>query len=660
MLELAKQNQIFLNHLLDRNPALSALKFEGSDDLCGENASNRYVFGEKTVDDWLKSKNRIFLHPQLFPSDIGVKWYNDLIKDIDPKGSVMQYVGMVENDPHLLSYILKLRDIEQELGANPNNQNTALNYIPSLLISFGTGDGKLLKQLVEHFNPFHLCIVIRSLDDLVSSFDVINWSDWWNTRFENTRQKISILPYETTEELRHGIVSHAFLTGEHAVMTCPASSNPNYIDDRDNLCSREMAVQVNYLGFTIDEYNMIWNSVQSLCKTPKIFKGPSSKTGGNFVVCGSGPSLDSNLDYLKSIAANCTIVACASNYRSLRAAGIEVDILCLLERGNYEYDNYLSVKEEYGIGNTRLFASVTCDARLHDLFDDSMIFFRPQLTPLSIFSTEPSQILNHEGPQTVNTGIALCAALGADNVILVGVDLGAIDKNNVRSKKAVGVSERTFDIKVKGNFEEFAYSTDLLLDGALAMEGCIKANPQINVFNASNGIFIKGTEPMPLNQLQFLNQIENVADKKWRLWWDRSSVFNSNDLLNQWKSSRIRPQISELLQSVRRILNSETPWFIGVQEELNELLRLNVPISKQAARRMHRSILLKMALVITRQSYVLLYQQPDDSSMQEEFVKKARLLMVELCDQLEEESYELFDVLENQLAQVAHHSKSYS
>ena len=34
--------------------------------------------------------------------------------------------------------------------------------------------------------------------------------------------------------------------------------------------------------------------------------------------------------------------------------------------------------------------------------------------------------------------------------------------------------------------------------------------------------------------------------------------------------------------------------------------------------------------------------------------------MVELCDQLEEESYELFDVLENQLAQVAHHSKSYS
>ena len=61
-----------------------------------------------------------------------MKWYNDLIKDIDPKGSVMQYVGMVENDPHLLSYILKLRDIEQELGANPNNQNTELNYIPSV------------------------------------------------------------------------------------------------------------------------------------------------------------------------------------------------------------------------------------------------------------------------------------------------------------------------------------------------------------------------------------------------------------------------------------------------------------------------------------------------------------------------------------------------
>ena len=34
----------------------------------------------------------------------------------------------------------------------------------------------VLKEAVEHFN-LHLCIVIRSLDDLVSSFDVINWSD---------------------------------------------------------------------------------------------------------------------------------------------------------------------------------------------------------------------------------------------------------------------------------------------------------------------------------------------------------------------------------------------------------------------------------------------------------------------------------------------------
>ena len=60
MLELAKQNQLFLGHLLDRNPALSALPSKGLDSLGGVVSSNEETFGEVTVDDWLRSENRIF------------------------------------------------------------------------------------------------------------------------------------------------------------------------------------------------------------------------------------------------------------------------------------------------------------------------------------------------------------------------------------------------------------------------------------------------------------------------------------------------------------------------------------------------------------------------------------------------------------------------
>ena len=134
---------------------------------------------------------------------------------------------------------------------------------------------------------------------------------------------------------------------------------------------------------------------------------------------------------------------------------------------------------------------------------------------------------------------------------------------------------------------------------------------------------------------------------------------SSNALFELTSNITISSKADKLLKVIRKlsggsslgITRTQIGSYVGgtYKKELNELLRLNVPISKQAARRMHRSILLKMALVITRQSYVLLYQQPDDSSMQEEFVKKARLLMVKLCDQLEEEAYQLFDALESQL-----------
>ena len=93
--------------------------------------------------------------------------------------------------------------------------------------------------------------------------------------------------------------------------------------------------------------------------------------------------------------------------------------MCLLERGSYEYDNYSSVVNEFGAGNTKLFASSTCDERLLSLFRESMVFFRPGLIPLCIFSTNDDQVLYFDGPQTVNLGVGLCSALGAEECVLV-------------------------------------------------------------------------------------------------------------------------------------------------------------------------------------------------------------------------------------------------
>ena len=644
-------NESFLSRLCERHK-----NFSDFNALNDANEPLNKDYGELSIDDWFNVERRIFLHPQVFPSDKGVKLFNDMIDGISIDGGFQQYIGMTDNDPHLIWYLLKLRKIMIDLGANPSDQRSLFNYIPSNLVCFGSGDGKLIKDLLKVFKPLHLLVAVRSLDDLRSSFDTLNWGEVWNQYCEDPRKKITILPYKTPGDLKLLLVKKHFVSIEHSLICCPGPSRFIYEEDRSVLFGREMTFQHDYLGFTIDEYNMTWNSVNALCKKTRIFSlpGSRSKVSGSYIVCGSGPSLDESIEVLRNLPKGWTIIACASNYRTLRAASIEVDILCLLERGEYEYDNYLSVKNEYGVGKTKLCASVTSDHRLHDLFDESMVFFRPALTPLCIFATNPAQILSFEGPQTVNTGVALCAALGAKQVVLIGVDLGTTNLGKLRSDKAVGTSDRELSIEVDGNFCEIAYSNNLLLDGALAMEECLNSNPSMTVYNASNGIRIKGTIPTPLREIPWHNFSEDeLLSSQIALndWWSQRGFFDSQLLLKQWTSSRIRPQISDTLESVRSLMKSEEPWFISVQDQLAEILDLNMPISSSVGRRLFRSILLKLAIVITRQSYVLLAQK-NGPAMQSEFMIKARQLMEECCDMLEEEAYDLFDILEAKLTKL--------
>ncbi|MDA7433303.1 DUF115 domain-containing protein [Synechococcus sp. AH-601-N10] len=643
MADLIASNQLFLKKIFQKSVNINI------DSII----DRTLVGGDSELKEWISCKEKIIVHPQIFPSEEGVQNYQLLVEGLDINSGVAQYIGVTETDPHLIWYLLKLRQLEIDFGIDPDKQETQLNYKPSLLISLGTGDGLFLAEMLERFQPIHLCIALRSTDDLISSFENIDWTSLWNNRCLDPRQKISFFTYSTTEELRSMITESMYIQSEHAFIVVPGKKvDSRYIEDRDNLCNREMAVRTNYLGFTIDEYNMVWNTVQSLLQKPRIYSKPLRKLGGNFIVCGSGPSLDSSLEFIKKASTNSVIIACASNYRTLRAAGISVDILCVLERGSFEYENYKQIKEEFGVGNTRLFASVTCDSRLHTIFDESMVFFRPQLTPISIFSRSPYEILMHEGPQTVNTGLAFCAALGANNVILVGVDLGTANLEKVRSENAVGDSPRQFNLSAKGNFNDKVWTTSLLLDGALALESCIKTFTEMNVYNASNGLYIKGAKPVELNSLNWLitPNSQEVSEKNmlWENWWDQKSMIEKDELLELWTATRVRALISDTSSELRTLLQSSKPWFIDVQEKLEEVMRLDIPMNRQVSRRLFRAVILKMTLTISRQNYVLLAQKASDE-LQFSFMKKARDLMVQLTDQLEIESYELCDLIEEQL-----------
>ena len=605
-----------------------------------ETASAEYITIPNKVRDSLSSSQNFLLTPQNFPSKKGYDLFSDLIKDITFDGSVSKYLGMIDNDPHLCKCLVDLYDLEEGLGAEPRKQQTEFIFAPSLAIFMGTGDGTMINEFIEAKRPYNICIALRCWDDLRSSFKNIDWINLWNNYCQQENRSISFILYKSISDFRDQLFRGYLALLEHTPVLVPGPiANSDYLSDRFDIQEPHLTTHVNYLGFTIDEYNMLFNTCKSLSESPRLYSRPNSAIGGRYVICGSGPSLDSNIDNIKRLSQLGThkIVACASNYRTLRSHSIDVDILCLLERGSYEYDNYSSVVNEFGAGNTKLFASSTCDERLLSLFRESMVFFRPGLIPLCIFSTNDDQVLYFDGPQTVNLGVGLCSALGAEECVLVGVDLGALSTDNVRSKSAVGFSDRTFDIQTPGNFEDSVFSSRLLMDGKEAMEKCILSHENVKYINSSNGVKIVGAEPMHLSD--YLDNINTKIDNidAFQKWWDESQNYSQSDLQNMWESVRPRVLVSQSVDSVVSTLLSEKQWFTEALYEIQKYCAINDSVRNQVGRRLIRSLVVKMALTISRQCYMLL-SQDKSGELCSKFLPQARFQLATLCEMSNQKS----------------------
>ena len=433
--------------------------------------------------------------------------YIDLIKDLRLGEGIEQYLDVHGKDIHLLQPIVELRNLVRNLGFDENySRTTDLNLRPYFLIAFGTGNGKELQELIERYRPYHVVIALADWQDMATSFWSIDWQKL--AREQQLAGKLTIGCYEDGRTILNLLIAECLPGIDHTLIYLPPESacDPRAKLLREQIDSVELSHTLTYLGYTTDEHNMVWNSWHSLAKNPRVYRKPHRPLTGGMVVCGSGPSLDMNIENLRELSQSHLITACGSNFRTLKSHGIRVDLLALVERADVVYSDIKNVVEEYGAGDTRLVMSTTCHYQLQELFCDSMVYFRPALTPLALFSNSPSEVLSFEGPESINTGVALAASLGMSELILVGVDLGTRSLEKVRSQHAAGKSPRDFNIEVTGNFGGTVYTSTFLRDARMGVEACLRTFSDLVVLNASDGVAIEGTIPTQLSDYLKENQ----------------------------------------------------------------------------------------------------------------------------------------------------------
>ena len=599
---------------------------------------------------WKICPENFLMLPQLMPaSDKVADHYEQMNQGLTLGAGIEQYLDMHVKDPHLLQPLLKMRQAVADQGFDVNNDITTSDGLrPYFLIAFGTGDGSTLQALVDCFKPHHVVIGLNDWQDFATSFWKINWQELGCKQQSERGGKITIGCYREINEILSVLCNECHAGIDHAMIYLPPEGgcSPDAKKSREGITSVELNSSVNYLGYTIDEHNMVWNSWQSLSRQPRVYCKPQLPLGERMVVCGSGPSLDANLEGLRELSRTHWIVSCGSNFRTLKANNIRVDFLAHMERSDDTFHDMKEVVDIYGAGETRLIVSSTCHWQMAEMFVDNMSFFRPALTPLSIFSNRPAEILNFEGPEGVNCGVALATALGMSQVVLIGVDLGSRSLDKIRSDQAIGASPRVLDLECEANFGGVAYSSVPLRDVRISLESCLRCHPDVDVFNLSDGVAIKGAMPCSIDdRLRALDNEDSIPEfdqSKLGQWWQTSLVYTPQRFLSSWSSRRPRAESAKLINSLRQLFQSDEPWSPNVICHVTNLLSLDVPLAAQFPRRVLRSTFHKLVIAVNRQIMVMA-AEPEKAKG---FEEAARAILIDLLDPCEQELYELCDAVE--------------
>ena len=560
-------------------------------------------------------------------------------------GGILPFINDIEDDPHTRHYLACLHGLIDDLGIDPTDALTTGSWKPETIIVCGCGDGNAMMQLINHFKPDNLFILLDNWEDLASSFGNVNWVTLWNEYCASDTKSVSAISSNPSNAVLHHLFFHHAFSLDHALIYESPVASDGTKELAQHLRSGWLDRIVAYTGFPMDEYNMLWNSWKSLSKNPIIFQKPvHQEPKGDFLIIGSGPSLDANLDWIYENQENFIIVSCASNYGSLRKADIKVDVLCLLERGDFMIEQYTDLVNAYGADNTSLFASITTPAEILDLFSSSMVYFRPSLTPYSLFAENDNQVLTAEGPQTVNTGVAFALTQSPRRVILCGVDLGTASLDNVRTSNAIGESPREFDKTVKGNLRDLVYTNDMLMDGVVVLETCRNSvNDQVELINCSDGVYIKGFMPMELPDVDI--KVDGGDFSRTQSWWMRQKIYSFDFFEASYYAAQPRRVAVSMISSLRRALSdSSLESWNNVRRMCQEILFLNdKPKYEQFASRVIRGLVYRLLIAVNREIIILAKTGAAD---QQKFLTAALPFVINCLDALEREILDLLDRLE--------------
>ncbi|NTS75369.1 motility associated factor glycosyltransferase family protein [Catenovulum sp. SM1970] len=241
---------------------------------------------------------------------------------------------------------------------------------------------------------------------------------------------------------------------------------------------------------------------------------------------GNGPSLDNSIEAIKEWSEQALIVSCGTALMPLYKNNITPDFHLEIEQNRATHDWCSRLENFEYLKQISLISVNGIHPDTANLFKDCYIALKEGESSTVSFSevnTDKEFIqLQYAFPTVSNLAMNIFSTVGFKQIYLFGIDLGFVDTSKHHSKLSgyyLGDGKEIADyneghntsIRVKGNFRELVNTKYEFKVSRSILEQTI-ANRKIDCFNTSDGAYISGTTPLPIDLVLLTNTPESKQE----------------------------------------------------------------------------------------------------------------------------------------------------
>lgn len=386
------------------------------------------------------------------------------------------------------------------------------HYYPRQIVVFGIAGLFHVKELCNNPSLKTIIIVDNDIESFTYLFDHVDLS-----RFQPEDGQITFCVHPNLETLRRElkIYIHSMLSLDLQFFSHPAVARvkPELAELTAQL-HRDLRVEVMDRCTTAafaDEWqqNTILN-LPEISQNPTIASLKDLYHGEDAFVIAAGPSLKESLETIKSLEEKVFIICVGTALKPCLAAGIEPDVVIVIDSAPKVYKQFLDVKphKSYLVGSQTLFSPIIKDYK-EKYFSYECHIFQDFAKWMSQFYEEESILIT--GGTVSLSAVDLAHHIGCKRIFIFGLDLAFLEDGTSHAPNSMydGNDEKHEMIRVPGNYSETVPTIRQFATYIDIMNNYLKtlaANNDLEVYNVtSGGAALDYTELVHPRELHFFD-----------------------------------------------------------------------------------------------------------------------------------------------------------